>query len=236
MSKYNNFYKTALGQTLSATIIVALLAVSGFLLAEPRVGQAVDSSEFTIKQTITGEISFSTQPVSVGMNGSLNGMTGGTSNGSTTVVVKTNSTSGYTMDIAFEDNGQGVTMLGDNISSFTRDSIKDHPDSSGQPFFNFATPTSSALFGYNINASRAADLDPSFLNDGTNCNAGSGNTVDRCWMRPSTTAFRIINRNIAAPNGATTTINFRVVVPNNPVPGIGTDVYTATATLTALIQ
>ena len=81
-------------------------------------------------------------------------------------------------------------------------------------------------------ASTTADLDASFKNNGTVCNAGALSTSNTCWMGASTTNFRIVSRGSAATTTATTTIQFRVNIPNNPVPAVNSDFYTATATLT----
>lgn len=225
-------YLQALEQSAVATfLIVALLAVT-FFVAEPSVGQAVDSTAFTIKQTITPEISFLVNAPNVTMNGSLNGVTGGTANGTTSAVVTTNNSNGYTMTIAFANNTTDNAMLGD-VSLST--AIRDYPASSSEPTYGFYTSSSSSVFGYSVTASTTSDLDASFKHDGTSlCNTGAVVTPGICWMEPKTTSFQIINRGTAATSGATTTISFKVHVPNAPSPALVTDVYTATATLTAL--
>lgn len=228
----SKYYLSNAGQAfLAASLIIALVGVSFFLL-EPRVGRAITGTPFTIKQTITDEISFLTQAPNVTMVGELQGITGGTANGSSTVVVRTNSAGGYEMSIAFYDNGTAQTMRGDvSLSS----SIRDYPATAGgEPTFLFSTASTSAVFAYTVSAADDLDLDASFIDDGADCNEAGGYTVDRCWMEPATTTFRIIDRGNSAATGATSTIHFRVHVPNTPTPTLEEDVYTATATLTAV--
>lgn len=227
-------YAQAFTHALIFAFIGLILLIATFFIVEPQVGIGqVNSGPFTIKQTILSEISFLVNAANVTMTGSLNGITGGTANGTTTAVVQTNSNTGYEMTIAFFNNGSAQTMQGDVTDS---DAIRDYPSLAGQPTFMFSTASTSAVFAYRVSASNSSDLDPSFLNNGSVCNSGSTFTADRCWMEPTTTTFQIIDRTSAATAGATTTINFRVHVPNNPSPALVADVYTATATLTAINQ
>lgn len=225
-------YLQAFEQSAVATFLIVVLLAVTFFVAEPKVGQAVAGNPFTIKQTITGEISFSTQAPNVTMTGNLNGVTGGTANGTTSAVVTTNNSNGYTMTIAFSNNTTDNAMLGESSLST---SIRDYPASSSEPTYGFYTSSSSSVFGYSVTASTTSDLDASFKHDGASlCNTGSTVTPGICWMEPKTTSFQIINRGTAATAGATTTISFKVHVPNAPSPAVVTDVYTATATLTVL--
>jgi hypothetical protein len=214
---------------------VSLVLIGMFLysLVEPTIGRAAApiNDTFLITQQITDEISFLTTAADVTMVGPIQGVTGGAATGTTFAVVRTNSNSGYTMDISFSGAPamRGTSTLSTAIRDFATSSTM------VQPNFTF-TASSAAMFGYSVAASTTSDLDPSFLNDGSTCNAGAGYTVDRCWMTPSTTAFRIINRSTSAPTGATTTLNFKLIVPNNPSPAVDEDFYVATATLTATNQ
>ena len=215
---------------MTASLIITLLGAM-FFVVEPRVGRAITSGPFTIKQTITDEISFTTHAANVTMVGDLQGITGGTANGTTTVVVKTNNVTGYLMSIAFASNNTLQTMKGD----VTGDSgIRDYPASSGQPTYTFSTASSAAVFAYTVNSDDELDIDPSFVHNGVTCNQAGTYTFDNCWMEPATTTFQIIDRAGSASSGATSTIHFRVHVPNNPNPALEEDVYTATATLTAI--
>jgi hypothetical protein len=232
----HTFINTTVHAVLAGVLSVVVVTASFFVL-EPRVGQAVDGTPFTVKTTITDEISFLVQAANVTATGSINGITGGTANGSTTAVVRTNSFTGYEMFIAFTNNGTPNAMLGDDSDS---QSIRDYPAVGGEPTFLFSTASTSAVFGYTVGATEESDLDPSFLDDGADCNVtiglGGAYTADRCWMEPQVTSFQIIDRTSSAPSGATTTLAFRIHVPNNPTPSLVADVYTATATLTALNQ
>lgn len=217
---------------LAAFLAIAIVAV-GFFMVEPQVGQAVTSGPFTIKTTITDEISFLVDASNVTATGSINGLTGGTANGSTTVVVRTNDTDGYNMTISFFDNGSPQAMRGDVSNSA---SIRDYPSTGGEPTFAFSTASTSSVFGYTVDATDPTDLDPSFTHDGATACDGSGTPGGgvNCWMEPTVSPYTIIDRNSSATNGATSTLYFRIHVPNNPNPGLVADVYTATATLTAL--
>jgi hypothetical protein len=227
-----HYLNAAAEATIAALLTVGLIAASFFII-EPRVGQAQTSGTFTISQTITGETSFTTLPTDTTLSGSLNGITGGTANGTTTVVVRTNSATGYTMDIAFATTSSGNAMEARNNPGY---SIHDYPATSSQPTFLFSTASTSAVFAYTISASNASDVDASFKNNGTVCNSGGSYTADRCWMEPTFSTFRVISRSTSAVTGATSTLQFRVHVPNNPTPGLVADTYTATATLTVAAQ
>jgi len=239
MTTSNSFYKTTFGQALTATAMLFLLATFSFFLIEPKVSTADSASRsFTIEQEITGEVSFVVPPANVQMVGSLTGMTGGTSTAAAVAVVKTNNSTGYTLDIKFEDNGNGTAMLNSNPLALAPDSIKDHPSVGGEPMYEFngGNATTTSLFGYNVASTESSDVDPSFLNNGTSCNSGSTSSTEKCWMTPATSDFRIIDRGYSDVSGATTTINFMVVVPPNPSPAVESGFYYATATLTALTQ
>lgn len=230
-------YLTAATQALFLSVLAVAVVAVGFFVAEPKVGQAVVGTPFTIKQQITDEISFLVEASNVTMAGNLQGITGGTANGSTTAVVRTNSPTGYKMSIAFFDNTTPNAMMGSASTSFS-ESIHDYAAVANEPTFAFSTASTSAVFAYTAMAASTNDLDQSFKNDGTtNCNTSTlRGSYDACWMEPKTTGFDIINRTTAASAGATSTVYFRVHVPNNPSPALVAGFYTATATLTAINQ
>ncbi len=222
--------KTALMYAVAAITMATMLFS---IVLEPTIGRAAASANdtFTIRQQITDEISFLVTAADVTMVGPIQGVTGGTATGTTFAVVRSNSNSGYTMDISFSNSPamRGETTLSSAIRNFASSSNMIEPN------YTF-TASTAAMFGYTVAASTTSDLDPSFLNDGSVCNAGAGFTANTCWMTPSTTNFRVINRPTSAPSGATTSFTFRVTVPSNPSPAVDEDFYQATATLTATNQ
>jgi hypothetical protein len=216
-----------------AVTAVTIAAVLFSVVLEPTIGRAAASANdtFTIRQEITDEISFLVTAADVTMVGPIQGVTGGTATGTTLAVVRSNSNSGYTLDIAFSNSPamRGETTLSTAIRNFASSSNMIEPN------FTF-TASTAAMFGYTVAASTTSDLDQSFLNNGSICNAGAGFTANTCWMSPSTTNFRVVNRPTSAPTGATTSFTFRVTVPSNPSPAVDEDFYQATATLTATNQ
>jgi hypothetical protein len=217
--------------TLFQSIALVLILIFGFVVLEPVVGRsATVSDSFTVRQEITSEISFLVPTPDVVMVSPIGGITGGTATGTTEALVRTNSYSGYVLDIRFENS---PAMRGEVSGSVD---IADYAEASaGVPDYNFVAST-SATFAYTINAATVSDIAPSFQASATTCGSGLGYTANKCWKGPSTTDFRIINRGTSADAGASTTITFVVNVPNNPSPAVVSDFYTATATLTATTQ
>lgn len=217
--------------SLFASVTIAALLLLAYFAAEPSITRAQladTSNDFVISQTITDESSFLVQPANVTMDGSLNGISGGTANGSTTFSVQSNNSSGYTVSISFFDNGTEGAMLGSETAD---ESIRDFQDGITEPVFAF-TASSAAQFGYTVESLTPGDTDASFLDDGaSNCASGATQTADSCWMAPTSTSFQIVDRDASASTGATSTLKFRVVVPNNPNPVPTAETYYATATL-----
>ncbi len=209
-----------------ALVLTMVLAVV-FVAAEPAFSLAIEN-QFTISQTVTSEISFATTATNVTMTPSLGGITGGTSNGTTTVVVLTNDSSGYTMTIKASTSPamDGETTTG-TIADYT-------PTATAIPDFAYSVPT-SAEFGYTVSASTTSDLAQKFKDDGAStCNTGSADTSGSasCWYGLSTVATSTIFRTTATnASGSTSSIAFKLTI--NAGSFVPEDSYKATTTLTA---
>lgn len=228
-----NLTQKALFAASAATVLVALLCASFFVL-EPQIsyGQS-DTDEFYIRQTINDETSFLVDPNNVTMSSNISGVTGGNATGTTQYVVRSNNASGYYVEIDFFDNAGAYAMRGDEDGGAQ---ILDYTgDVGGQPSYNLIT-TGAAQFAYSNYSSTTSDTDDSFLNNGSACNTSTTQTIGRCWKSPSTTGFRIVDRNTAATSGATSTLYFRVNVPSGASPTPTAQTYTATATLSVFVQ
>lgn len=157
----------------------------------------------------------------VTMAPSIPGVSGGTANGSTTVTVVTDSSSGYQLTISAE----GAPAMQKDA-----DTIPDYVPV-GDPDYVFTIGAADSYFGY---SPEGVDVVQRFLDNGTDtCNTGSNETAFSCWDGLSTSDVTISSdTNANHPNGATTTVFFRVGVGGSVVQPPGT--YTATTTLTAL--
>lgn len=157
----------------------------------------------------------------VAMSPSIPGISGGFSNGSTTVLVVTDSASGYMLQVA---GSQSPAMQKGS------DTIADYAPQGSDPDYSFITNAADAHFGY---TPEGIDIAARFKDNGVSCNAGIGDTSLACWDGLSTTDETVARRtNANNPSGSTTTLNFRVGVGGSVLQPPGS--YTATTTLTAL--
>jgi hypothetical protein len=154
------------------------------------------------------------------MSPDLPGLTGGTSNGSSTFTVITDSPSGYQLLIEAANN-PAMQSGANSIADYVPVGVSD---------FTFTVGAGEAYFGF---TPQGNDIVQAFKDDGADCNIDSGDTALACWDGLSV-APKTIAEGIGAnhPDGATTTVNFRVGLGTNP--GVIAGVYTATTTVTAL--
>ncbi len=157
----------------------------------------------------------------INLTPNLGGVSGGTSNGSTTVVVITDSPSGYQLTIKV---GNTPAMQSGAAS------IADYVPVGAQPDYLFITDPTDAQLGYSPEGIHVAAR---FRDNGSACGVGSGDVALRCWDGLATTSKTIATAAVAnQPAGATTTINFRVGIGGSV--GVTPGLYVATTTLTAL--
>lgn len=156
----------------------------------------------------------------VTMTPSIGGATGGTANGSTIVMVTTDSAAGYTLSIAA---GQNPAMQSGANSI-------DNYAPGGTPSFDFTVGASDAFFGFSPSGE---DITSRFLDNGASCGSGSTDSALACWDGITTSNAEIARATAAnTPLGATTTVHFRVGVGASAAQAEG--VYVATTTLTAV--
>lgn len=219
-----------------AALLVFTLGVCTFFAFEPSVGRAITDS-FTVTQTISSEISFLVNAADVTMSGTPSGMTGGYATGTTQTVILTNNSTGYNMTLHFATSTSGRSMQASSTAY-----INDYtPASAGVPDYSWIDNASggSAEFGYTIIGSSTAEVAQSFLQNGSVCNSAGGANSDnnRCWLNPTTSPKTIINATTPTPtSGSTTTIKFKVAVPNAPSPALPSGNYVATGWLTAVVN
>lgn len=163
-----------------------------------------------------------TPPQNVVMTPELPGITGGTSNGSTTLAVVTDSPSGYQ-----------VTLESANSPAMQNGvySIADY-DEGAEPDYSFTFSNTQALFGYNP---VGVDVAEPFLTDGVGlCDVFGGSSIaDNCWAGLDVTP-KVVVQSMGSnhPAGATTTLFFRVGIGSSA--GVIAGTYVATSTITAL--
>lgn len=161
-----------------------------------------------------------TTSAAVSLSPSLPGLTGGESNGSATATVVTDNAAGYQLTIAATNDAAMQRADGVSIADYAPAGFAD---------YIFAIPTASAVFGYSV---AGADIVSGFLDNGSVCGVGSGDTALRCWKGLSTTAVTVAQGSNNQPAGTDTVVHFRVGVASGAAVPSGT--YVATTTITAL--
>jgi hypothetical protein len=155
------------------------------------------------------------------MDTSVAGITGGTSNGSTTVTVTTDSTGGYQLTI--QASTSPALVSGSNY-------FADYTQAGANPDFTFSIATTDSEFGF---TPEGTDVVAFFLDDGSTCNTGALNTADACWS-PLSTSATIISTGTGnnSPLGTATVLKFRAASGSSHFQVEGT--YVATTTVTAI--
>lgn len=159
----------------------------------------------------------------VDMTPDLAGLTGGTSNGSTTVTVLTDNPAGYELVIRASTSPAMIRVDGS-------ESIADYSPVGAEPDLNFEFAATEARFGF---SPEGVDITSRFRDDTNDCGVGSLDSHLTCWDGLST-SDAVIARSTDSnhPAGATTTIHFRVGIGGNA--GVIAGAYAATSTVTAL--
>ncbi len=163
-----------------------------------------------------------TPPSNVDMDIDLPGITGGTSNGSTSFAVLTDSPSGYVVTLSAEADPAMQRMAGG-------ETIANYPAGT-TPDFTFNVGPANAYFGYTVEGS---DITSNFKDNGSLCNVGGSDAVDACWRSLTQADFNIARSGSSnQPNAASTTLKFRVGIGSGA--GVIAGTYVATSTITAL--
>lgn len=158
----------------------------------------------------------------VDMDPDLPGLTGGESNGSTTVTVITDSPAGYRLTLESE-NAPAMRRAGGGGT------IADY-DQGVENDYSFVYGAGDAYFGF---TPEGVDIVQAFKDGGGVCNVDTQDTALACWSGPSTTPIVIAEGTGSNhPSGATTSVHFRVGVGSGA--GVLSGVYIATSTVTAL--
>ena len=222
---YNSIITHPVTQALfSAVVILPLLTLLYFAL-EPNTVVGQTTEEFTVSQEIEGEIAFEVAPEDVLMDPAIPGLTGGTSNGSTTFAVSTNNPAGYNVTIQFANDDamqyEGGTGFIPNLSDVIVVNFED------------GVGANEAAFGLTIDGENIAT---EFIGDGSTCGSTGSGDGETCWRLQgnATTPFTLVDSEDSTPSaGEAYDVYFRVLVNENPDPSLQLGMYTATATLTA---
>jgi len=213
-----------------ASLLIVALAMGAFFALEPTVGKANPES-FTISQTITDQISFLVAPANVTMQGSIQGLTGGYATGTTVAVIRTNDSNGYSMSLHFATTTSTHAMQASSTAWINNYAVA----TPGIPdiYWLDSAQFGPGKFGYTVMGSTTGQISPLFMDDNSDCDAGTNESVNRCWMQPSTVPVVVIGSN-GPVDYSTSTLKFKVAVPDSPSPSLPTGVYVATGILTAV--
>jgi hypothetical protein len=152
---------------------------------------------------------------------SFSGLTGGTGDGSTVWTVTTDNPAGYSLTIAASTN-PALTSAGSQFDNYT--------PATSDPDFTWTVPSSAGEFGF---TPEGVDIYSRFMDNGSSCNTGSGDTADKCWDSATTTPKMIAYRTTGNhPSGTTTTVKVRAESGTSHIQPDGA--YSATLQVTLL--
>lgn len=174
-------------------------------------------------RTMTGAYVAISAPADVTMSPPINGLTGGTGDGSAVWTTTTDAPGGYTLAVKASTNP---------ALKSANDSFADYTPAGANPDFTFSIAATASEFGFTPEGS---DIASTYKDNGSSCNTGSSDTADACWDNFSTTD-KTISQSTAgnSPTGTLTTVKMRSQSGTSHIQTNGTYTATVTATATAL--
>ncbi len=164
-----------------------------------------------------------TSPTGTVLAPAISGLSGGTATGTATFLLSTNNASGYSLKVV-ADNSPALISGGNSFSDYP---LAD----TSTPDFDWSISNTSSAFGFSVFGDNVVQR---FLDDGGDCNTGSGHTDGKCWSPFSTSEITLGQSASANTDNATTTMQFRAESGANHLQPAGT--YTATLTITAYVN
>lgn len=151
---------------------------------------------------------------------SIGGVSGGSSEGTLSWNVITDSPAGYSMTIAASTSPALKSAL---------DSVADYTPAGSDPDFNFVNLSTDSSFGFSPEGTEAISR---FKDNGSVCNIGLLETSGKCWDGLSITPKTVSGSTTSnMPAGGTATIKFRAETGAGHIQTSGA--YSATITVTA---
>lgn len=160
-------------------------------------------------------------PPDITMSQVIPGIGGGAATGSASWTVITDNLAGYTLT-ARASTAPALKSGGNSFADYT-------PAQSGTSDFSFSIANNTSEFGF---TPEGTDVVQKFLDNGSTCGIGSGNTSDACWYNFATSDVNISNSLFAnQPSGTNTTIKVEAMSGSANTQTAGT--YTAMIIVTA---
>lgn len=162
-------------------------------------------------------------PSDITMSPSINGLTGGTSDGSAAWTATTDAPGGYTLAIKASTNP---------ALKSSNDSFADYTPGGANPDFAFSIVASASEFGF---TPEGTDIVTKYKDNGSSCNTGSSDTVNSCWYNFTTSDETVAQGSSSnSPTGMVTTVKMRSQSGVSHIQTNGSYAATITATATAL--
>jgi hypothetical protein len=210
-----------------------LYSLSPFQVAMAATSAA--TSPFTVTLTVGKEITI-TSPGTLALTGTINGITGGSATGSTSLAVVNSSAAGFTMSMA-ASTSPAMQMGGTGTATY-------------QSFANYqstATPDYTWInggagvqqFGFSVGADALASAAQAFRSTASACNASPGttNSITNCFAGfnalTSTTIVAPTTFNTTGAGSSTETIFFEAQRTSGSTNALESGAYQATITVTA---
>jgi hypothetical protein len=153
--------------------------------------------------------------------GNISGIVADSKTGSSTWTVITDSPAGYELTVTASSS----PALTSGPSGFN-----DYSPATSDPDFTFAINATEAAFGFTVEGN---DIVSRFKDNGSSCNAGGSDTLDRCWEGFATSSQVVASGSSSnQPSGTETTLKYRAENGSNHFQDPGN--YQAVITVTAI--